>query len=164
MMYDNDKRRREWFQEYVTRIERGVIKAPHPGVLYVCPCCGYPTLHERGSYEICSLCNWEDDGQDDPYAVEIWGGPNRAYSLTEARENFKKNLVMYGTLDPRIGGADSLLEKKAKESMIDAFEQMRDETGIEALDKLWDQVSESQKVLYQETLRKVREYEELHKK
>ncbi|MEA3320951.1 MAG: CPCC family cysteine-rich protein [Bacillota bacterium] len=38
-----------------------------------CPCCGYPPLEERGNFEICILCNWEDDGQDDPYADEVWG-------------------------------------------------------------------------------------------
>ncbi|MFD2115605.1 CPCC family cysteine-rich protein [Paenibacillus yanchengensis] len=54
-----------------------------------CPCCGYPTLEERRNWEICSLCNWEDDGQDDPHADQVWGGPNQDYSLTEARETSK---------------------------------------------------------------------------
>ncbi|MFF1770133.1 CPCC family cysteine-rich protein [Streptomyces sp. NPDC058249] len=31
---------------------------------YGCPCCGFLTLDERGSYEICPVCFWEDDGQD----------------------------------------------------------------------------------------------------
>ncbi|WP_198674015.1 CPCC family cysteine-rich protein [Chitinophaga alhagiae] len=26
-----------------------------------CPCCGYITLSERGGYEICPICFWEDD-------------------------------------------------------------------------------------------------------
>jgi len=60
-----------------------------------CPCCGYPTLEERGNFEICILCNWEDDGQDDPYADEVWGGPNGDYSLTEARKNYMENHTMY---------------------------------------------------------------------
>ena len=29
-----------------------------------CPCCGYPTLTERAGYEVCRICAWEDDGQD----------------------------------------------------------------------------------------------------
>src|SRR5579863_7304160 len=36
----------------------------------VCPCCGYPTLTDRDAYEICCLCNWEDDGQNVLAAVE----------------------------------------------------------------------------------------------
>ncbi|HEI2325144.1 TPA: hypothetical protein SI485_004590, partial [Escherichia coli] len=29
--------------------------------LYKCPCCGYLTLPERGQYDICPVCQWEDD-------------------------------------------------------------------------------------------------------
>lgn len=54
-----------------------------------CPACGYPTLRERNGYDYCSLCFWEDDGQDDPYAHEVWGGPNGVLSLDRARENFE---------------------------------------------------------------------------
>lgn len=60
--------------------------------LHTCPGCGYPTLTERGSYEICSVCNWEDDNQDDKDADEIWGGPNSDLSLTENRLNIGKQL------------------------------------------------------------------------
>lgn len=55
--------------------------------LYACPCCGYATLNEVAGFEICRLCRWEDDGQDDPQADEAWGGPN-AGSLSEARANY----------------------------------------------------------------------------
>jgi len=31
-------------------------------VLFPCPCCGFLVFAEpAGSYEICPLCNWEDD-------------------------------------------------------------------------------------------------------
>lgn len=55
--------------------------------LYVCPCCGYATLGSWGDYEICKICYWEDDDQDDPKADENWGGTNPV-SLTEGRINF----------------------------------------------------------------------------
>ena len=58
---------------------------------FVCPCCKYPTLSEVGGYEICDICSWEDDGQDDPHADE-GSGPN-GISLTEARENFQTLLA-----------------------------------------------------------------------
>lgn len=57
---------------------------------YGCPCCGYLTLEERGGYEICPVCFWEDDGQDDHDADEVRGGPNYTLSLTTARANFTK--------------------------------------------------------------------------
>jgi hypothetical protein len=55
--------------------------------LFACPCCGYATISEPTGHEICPICFWEDDGQDDPKAEEIWGGPNPV-SLTVARINF----------------------------------------------------------------------------
>jgi hypothetical protein len=59
-----------------------------PRRLFRCPCCGFPTLSERNSYNICVICRWEDDGQDDASANEVWGGPNGKYSLSAARANF----------------------------------------------------------------------------
>jgi len=53
-----------------------------------CPCCGHATLSARSAYEICPVCFWEDDGQDDENADEVWGGPNGSLSLTEGRRNF----------------------------------------------------------------------------
>ncbi|MFE1312539.1 CPCC family cysteine-rich protein [Streptomyces sp. NPDC058755] len=54
-----------------------------------CPCCGFLTLDERGCFEICPVCFWEDDGQDDDDADRVRGGPNGRLSLTEARRNFR---------------------------------------------------------------------------
>ena len=62
-----------------------------------CPCCGFRTLGERGSYEICSVCYWEDDGQDDADADVVRGGPNRGLSLTEGRANY----LRCGASDPK---------------------------------------------------------------
>jgi hypothetical protein len=77
------------------------------GVRSTCPCCGYPTINGRGDYDICSLCGWEDDGQDDAEKAppgyftpeEVAGGPNLDYSLTEARENFAQYVTMYRPTD-----------------------------------------------------------------
>jgi len=66
-----------------------VYKPPVPGVLYSCPCCRYKTLEERGVYDICQICFWEDDGQDDHDADDVRGGPNYSLSLTEARRNYQ---------------------------------------------------------------------------
>lgn len=55
---------------------------------YTCPCCGHRTLPERGSYELCSECGWEDDGQDDHDADAVRGGPNGPQSLSEARDEY----------------------------------------------------------------------------
>lgn len=55
-----------------------------------CPCCSCKTLGERGGYEICEVCGWEDDGQDNDNADEVLGGPNGALSLTQARANYRQ--------------------------------------------------------------------------
>jgi hypothetical protein len=47
-------------------------------------------LAERGGEEICPVCFWHDDGQDDPDADATLGGPNGDLSLTQARYNFAK--------------------------------------------------------------------------
>jgi len=68
-----------------------IIKPPtNDGSLYSCPCCGERTLSERGSYEICDVCGWEDDGQDDHDADEVRRGPNGGFSLTQARREFSE--------------------------------------------------------------------------
>ncbi len=60
-----------------------------PDTYYHCPCCYYPTLSSRGSFDTCAVCYWEDDGQDDQDADRIRGGPNGHLSLSEARSNFR---------------------------------------------------------------------------
>ena len=57
---------------------------------FKCPCCGYRTLNERGGFEICPVCFWEDDGQDDHDADDVRGGPNSDLSLSDARRNFRE--------------------------------------------------------------------------
>jgi hypothetical protein len=56
---------------------------------YRCPCCGFITLAERAAFEICDVCYWEDDGQDEHDADEVRGGPNHDLSLRQARQNFE---------------------------------------------------------------------------
>ena len=58
------------------------------GGRYACPCCGSVTLPSRGAFDLCPVCFWEDDGQDNHDANLVRGGPNGSASLTEARANF----------------------------------------------------------------------------
>jgi len=65
--------------------------------LQSCPCCGRRTLSSRDEYEICRVCWWEDDGQDNADASEVFGGPNGNVSLTLGRVNF----LRHGLSDPQ---------------------------------------------------------------
>lgn len=150
--------RRRWFEDNLDCVGRDAT--PHKGVLFTCPCCGYPTLDERGGYDICCLCNWEDDGQDDPDADKMFGGPNKGYSLTQARDNFAQRLVMYSPGDdPRIGGEDSAIETDAKRAITTAFDAMGTATNEADRKLLWSTVADNQRILANETDRKIREYE-----
>ncbi len=85
------EKRQRWFDSYFEAlVKRSIYKPRSKGVLYRCPCCGYQTLTERGGYDICPVCFWEDDGQDDEDADNIRGGPNGALSLTQARTNYRE--------------------------------------------------------------------------
>jgi hypothetical protein len=79
------ERRRRWFERYT---EQRNVTAPLGGGPYTCPCCGLPTLDERGGYEICGECGWEDDGQDDHDSSVVRGGPNGGESLDDARRRY----------------------------------------------------------------------------
>ncbi|MDC3958222.1 hypothetical protein KEG38_30465 [Polyangium jinanense] len=64
--------------------------------LCACPCCGLLTLPDRGHYEICDVCGWEDDPIQDQMP-DREGGAN-AVSLNQARRNY----VEFGTSDPAL--------------------------------------------------------------
>ncbi len=54
--------------------------------LATCPCCGYRCLRERGVYEICRVCFWEDDGTTE---LDYFSSPNRM-TLRDARLNVQR--------------------------------------------------------------------------
>jgi hypothetical protein len=91
------ERRSAWFKRYVTQLDNSASAPRKEGVLYRCPCCGARTLGERGGFEICPVCFWEDDGQDDEDADVVRGGPNGDLSLTQGRKNFEE----FGASDRR---------------------------------------------------------------
>ena len=76
-------RRLAWFAKQSAR-----LGSQPPNLPLRCPCCGCKTLSARTAFEICEVCFWEDDGQDDGDADEFRGGPNGSLSLTEARANY----------------------------------------------------------------------------
>ncbi len=58
--------------------------------LFPCACCGFLTLSENthDTFEICPVCNWEDD--DVQYEHPNFRGGANIESLNEARENYKQ--------------------------------------------------------------------------
>ncbi|PGR86661.1 CPCC family cysteine-rich protein [Bacillus pseudomycoides] len=72
---------------------------------YTCPCCGYKTLEEEppGTFDICSICFWEDDNVqfDDP---DYEGGANeeslRQYQKAFLMRNVNRKLTDNNERDP----------------------------------------------------------------
>ncbi len=88
-MTDNQKisdilQRREYFQICFPAIEGSNDKGNSP-LPNSCPSCGYLTLDTRCGWGICTFCFWEDDGQDNHDADQVYGGPNGEDSLTAYR-------------------------------------------------------------------------------
>jgi hypothetical protein len=63
---------------------------------FACPCCGFLTLADQppGSYLLCPVCWWEDDGVQ--FSNPDRRGGANSPSLNEARENFQR----IGASDP----------------------------------------------------------------
>jgi hypothetical protein len=149
-MNDDLRSRREFFDSHT--------EIPEPR--FSCPCCGYPMLFERGGFDICRICWWEDDGQDDPNADKVFGGPNHDYSLTDARKNFEAYLVMYPPdRDRRIGGADSEELRAIKRDLIEVFSQMLAKPSNEELNELWGKVKRLERNLSRDVKTKIKEFE-----
>ncbi|MBC2115167.1 CPCC family cysteine-rich protein [Listeria booriae] len=67
----------------------------HEEVLLECFCCHYLTIKERGNYEICAVCGWEDDGSNNK---EIYSNANHM-TLLEGQANFQKKHHLMKTID-----------------------------------------------------------------
>lgn len=54
----------EYLQQYLTVLyKENFSVVGNEDILQMCPCCRYLTLTNRGNYDICPLCYWEDDGK-----------------------------------------------------------------------------------------------------
>lgn len=78
-----------------------MLEIPASPILHPCPCCGFRTLteEERGSYELCRVCGWEDDGVQ--YARPDYRGGASVKSLNEKRAAF---FAAHPHLRPRTDG------------------------------------------------------------
>lgn len=60
---------------------------------YVCESCGFPTFKDEGAYDICCICDWEDNGYNDKH--ENW--PNHCahekLTLTDYRIQSGKEVL-----------------------------------------------------------------------
>jgi len=112
----------------------------------VCPGCGFPSFSKDWFHQICSVCNWQHDGQDDPNEDESWGGPNKI-SLTENRLIICRSLK---TLSIEIGGEVNTDPQNIIDILKSHKERMNsfdDEKFMHALrtDPIWKEYDEASK-------------------
>lgn len=62
-----------------------------------CLCCGFKTLGERGHFEICSVCFWEDDNLLSPESIDEPSGTNNDLTLRQGQANF----LLFGACEER---------------------------------------------------------------
>lgn len=82
---NNISKRRSKLLNFIHK--KKIIDSVFKRLLLTCPCCGYPTYAD-----ICIICWWQDDGQDDKDAKLVKGGPNGNLTLEQARLNFIKTM------------------------------------------------------------------------
>ncbi|SDW89960.1 Cysteine-rich CPCC [Marininema mesophilum] len=84
-----------YLSKRVSNIEdREIIVTGEEEKLFACPCCRYRTIEDRGHYEICPVCFWEDDGSDQ---ATVYSFPNHM-TLEQGRFNFDK----FGCVNDRL--------------------------------------------------------------
>ncbi len=102
----------------------------------------------RGVFEYCSLCHWEDDGQDDHDADQVSGGPNGDYTLTQARRNFAETLAMFRPEEEGItwwssSGIDRGPRKRRLLALYDRLITVEDDDAAEQvwreIDACWEE-------------------------
>lgn len=77
-----------------------LVNPSQTAVRYRCPCCGSRTLSAPASMDLCPVCWWEDDGQEDGDASEVRLTVNGDLSLSDAREHYR----LCGASHPRFIG------------------------------------------------------------
>ncbi|MGI6499219.1 MAG: CPCC family cysteine-rich protein [Oscillospiraceae bacterium] len=61
---------------------------------YPCPVCGTKCLSEEMySYDICTMCGWEEDGYQQKHPDEL--GPNKDWTLNVAKKAWKNGETLF---------------------------------------------------------------------
>lgn len=77
---------------------------------YPCPCCGtFSFRRPPGSYDVCAICEWEDDALQLEFATTLDGGANsptleaaqREYLARGAVESIRPRDPTWRPIDPR---------------------------------------------------------------
>ena len=76
------------------QISIGRDKKMSKSVKYPCPVCGEMCMSEpSGSFDICPVCGWEEDGYQQRHPDET--GANGKWTLNKAKETWKRGKTLF---------------------------------------------------------------------
>jgi hypothetical protein len=90
---------------------------------YPCPCCGYLVFDDPpGSYDICPICNWEDElyQLENPEEKDL---VNHGVSLAEAQINFEQ---MGASFPTRLNSVRKPLPSEGRDILWRKYERQLD--------------------------------------
>ena len=61
---------------------------------YACPCCGEKTLDELNDYDICPICEWEDDPGQSKHPDDDLGANGISLNAYKANWSKKKKIAV----------------------------------------------------------------------
>lgn len=79
--------------------------------MHTCPVCGFPTLDERGDYEVCVVCLWEDDGEGTSARDLTRVAPPNCTSMLQERVNLAGMLAHFERTDEISGSLHEVITK-----------------------------------------------------
>ncbi|MCG8574626.1 MAG: hypothetical protein MI810_07065 [Flavobacteriales bacterium] len=101
--------------EYLVKQTALQITSGEAVKLDACPCCGLRSIEARYAFEICTVCWWEDDGEDND---RLNGMGANEVSLTEGRLNF----IQHGIYNPERDDLRELQDEPEKFEKERVFE------------------------------------------
>jgi hypothetical protein len=102
--------------------------------LYPCPCCGYRTLNLEppGTYLICPICFWEDDGDIGAACGYSWVGSNQV-CLRQAQQNF----IAFGACEPQwLKDVRSPTPSDVRDPNWQTIDDLAEKTRFELIEKI----------------------------
>jgi hypothetical protein len=103
-----------------------------------CPVCHYPTLQDKTVIQQCTLCKWNDDGQDDYDAMKVRETVNGDYSLFEARLNWGRTGAIYRKNDSKYDWDKKY--RPLRKKWVTLFEKRPSENNKSQSKVFWDKV------------------------
>lgn len=96
---------------------------------YTCKCCGFKTLDSESNFDICEICDWEDDEvQNNNPLLKIWANKDSLYQcqlniISQIPINIKKYNWFERDENWTVLSKDNLIDQKNIKNWLDYFNE-----------------------------------------